>query len=165
MPELTGDRAKYNQAASRQRREREGDCAEYQAWKEGRLRPFVITDALNARDLYGPLVDAACGTCEPAVDMWESGQLYPTWDELKALADLTDYPVSFFTIVDHRPLRAQDTSMRFHTKVELEPEPVLCFEIAAIEAATGTTKCPWCGAQPPPVLLSEYRIRAGRAEQ
>lgn len=162
MPELTADRTKYNRAASLQREEREGDRAEHQAWKEGRVRPFVITNALDARQLDGPLVDAACGTCEPAVDMWEAGQLYPTWDELKALADFTDYPVAFFTTVEHWPLRAQDTSLRFHVPCPPEPPPVLCFEIAAIEAATGTTKCPWSGAQPQPVLLSEYRIRSGR---
>jgi hypothetical protein len=94
--------------------------------------------------------------------MWEAGQLYPTWDELKALADFTDYPVAFFTTVEHWPLRAQDTSLRFYVPCSPEPEPVLCFEIAVIEAATGTTKCPWSGAQPQPVLLSEYRIRSGR---
>lgn len=163
MPNLTGDRARYNRAASRQRNEREGDRAEHRAWKEGRVRPFAITDALDSRQLDGPLVDAACGTCEPAVDMWEAGQLYPTWDELKALADFTDYPVAFFTTVEHWPLRAQDTSLRFHLPVAPEPQPVLCFGSAAIEAATGTTRCPYCRLSSRPVVsLSEYRIRNGR---
>jgi hypothetical protein len=81
------------------------DAAREQA--EGRLRaeyeagrvdahPSRITAALNARALYGPEVDTACGVLEPAVDEWEAGTRRPTWEQLVALAALTDFPVGFF---------------------------------------------------------------------
>ena len=167
MPELTGDRAKYKQALDRQRAFR-GGPTERQAWKDGRLRPFVISQALDMCGLYGPQVDEACGTVEPAVDMWEAGQLYPTWDELKALAELTLYPLAFFTTAAHEAITVEDTTRRFTLQPgeELPPRPVLCFEPAAIEAATGTTKCPWCGLSTRPVTsLSEYRIRSQKKKE
>lgn len=164
MPELTGDRAKYKQALAHQRAFR-GGPAEQQAWKEGRLRPFVISQALDMCGLYGPDVDEACGTVEPAVDMWEAGQLYPTWNELKALAELTLYPIAFFTTAVHEAIAVEDTSLRFtlQPSEELPPRPVLCFEPAAIEAAAGTTQCPYCRLSSRSVVsMSEYRVRNGR---
>jgi len=164
MREPTGDRAKYKQALNHQRAFR-GGPAEQQAWKEGRLRPFVISQALDMCGLYGPQVDEACGTVEPAVDMWEAGQLYPTWDELKALAELTLYPIAFFTTAAHEAIAVEDTSLRFALRPgeAPPPRPVLCFEPAAIEAATGTTQCPYCGLSSRPVVsMSEFRVRTGR---
>src|SRR5882672_1912150 len=151
----TRDREKYGRAVRQQR----GDHAEHQAWKEGRVQPFAITQALDVRQLDGPFVDELCGTSEPAVDMWEAGRLYPTWEELKALADLTDYPVARFTTIDHGPVAFEDTTLRFHLKrgEEPPPPPVPCFEPAAIEAATGTTRCPYCGLSSRPVVsMHEY---------
>jgi hypothetical protein len=115
------------------------------AWARGALRPCAITRALDACRLYGPEVDEACGVTEPAVDMWEAGQLYPSWDELKALATLTVRPVHYLTVDrGHMPFGA--TSMRFHLKAGQEPPPapVLCFAPEAIQAATGTSRCPYC---------------------
>lgn len=159
---------KYRQAVRRQRDERTERQAEHQAWREGRIRPFVITRALDARELYGPLVDELCGTTEPAVDMWEAGQLYPTWDELQALADLTDYPVALFTTVPHEAIGFEDTSLRFHLKRGQKPPPPLvrCFEPIAIEAATGTTRCPYCGAssRPPKTKAGLALIPGGKAQ-
>lgn len=58
--------------------------------------PYRITTALDARGLYGPEVDRALGGEEPMVDLWESGDLVPTREQVEALAELTGYPVRFF---------------------------------------------------------------------
>lgn len=73
----------------------------FEAWREGLVSPRAITTALDTRALYGPEVDHACGVQEPAVDQWEAGQLYPTWEQLDALAKLTEFPVQFFTSAHH----------------------------------------------------------------
>lgn len=155
---VTGNRAKYDRAAQKQRQVRD----ERQAWREGRVQPFVISQALDLRNLDGPFVDELCGTTEPAVDMWEVGRLYPTWDELKALAALTDFPVAFFTTAVHGAIGFDGTSLRFHLRrgEVAPPAPVLCVEPAAIEAATGTTRCPYCGLSSRPVVsMGDYRAR------
>lgn len=162
MAEQGGDRAKYHTAV----RSQTGDRADRLAWEQGYVQPFVITMALDAHKLYGPEVDEACGTFEPAIDMWEAGQLYPTWDELNALADLTGNTVRFF-VAQHELVPFGSTSLRFHLRKgeEMPPEPVACFTPAAILAATGTDRCPYCGLSTRPVVsLSEYRIRSGRGE-
>ena len=76
-------------------------------WQAGKIIPWRITVALDAHSLYGPEVDAACGVEEPAVDMWEAGTLYPTWEQLCALATLCQtYPWMFtHHISDTSPLR------------------------------------------------------------
>jgi hypothetical protein len=166
MPDPTGDRAKYTQALNRQRAFR-GGPAERQAWEDGRLRPFVISQALDMCGLYGPQVDEACGTMEPAVDMWEAGQLYPTWDELRALAELTLYPIAFFTTVAHEAIAVGDTTLRFTLQPgeEVPPQPVLCFDPFAIKSATGTTRCPHCGLSSRPVVsMHDYAARRSGVE-
>jgi hypothetical protein len=67
------------------------------AWERGLVKPWRITAALDLGQLYGPEVDRACGVEEPAVDRWEAGELYPTWEQLEALSRLTNFPVAFFT--------------------------------------------------------------------
>lgn len=57
-------------------------------WAKGLVRPYLITMWLDAKDLYGPEVDRACGVEEPTVDQWEAGHVYPTWEQLCALAEL-----------------------------------------------------------------------------
>lgn len=105
----------------------------YAAWRHGDIAPWRITLALNARGLYGPEVDRACGVEEPAVDEWEAGRAYPTFDQLLALATLTEYPVWSFIDRGSKPLTAADTSMRFHVRMPKRPvEPVMRFELAAI---------------------------------
>lgn len=107
-------------------------------WRDGELYPWRITAALDYRGLYGPEVDEACGVKEPCVDMWEDGHLYPTWEHLCALAELTQFPVIFFTIeTEHLPFEA--TSMVFHTKPKDRPDPpVLEFLPEAYEAMRKT---------------------------
>lgn len=58
--------------------------------------PERITTALDAAGLDGPEVDRACGVEEPAVDLWESGELVPTRQQVEALAKLTGFPPAFF---------------------------------------------------------------------
>lgn len=58
--------------------------------------PERITAALDIRGLYGPEVDRACGVEEPAVDLWEAGDLVPTAEQVEALSCLTGFPVRFF---------------------------------------------------------------------
>jgi transcriptional regulator with XRE-family HTH domain len=58
--------------------------------------PERITMALDLRELYGPEVDEALGGEEPMVDEWESAERTPTYEQVQALARLTDFPVRFF---------------------------------------------------------------------
>lgn len=58
--------------------------------------PERITTALDAAGLWGSEVDRACGVEEPAVDLWESGELVPTRDQVESLAKLTGFPPAFF---------------------------------------------------------------------
>lgn len=60
------------------------------------VNPHAITVALDARGLYGPDVDIACGTTEPAVDQWESNWRTPSREQVAKLADLTGFPVEHF---------------------------------------------------------------------
>lgn len=65
-------------------------------WRAGKMVPCRITVALNANSLYGPEVDVACGAEEPAVDQWEAGILYPTWQQVLLLAELCGVTPGFF---------------------------------------------------------------------
>jgi transcriptional regulator with XRE-family HTH domain len=94
-------------------------------WAAGHIYPHRITQALNSRKLDGPEVDRACGVEEPAVDEWEMGIRYPTWQQLLALAKLTDYPVGFFTRPVRHIIEPADTSMPFHFDRHREAEPCL----------------------------------------
>jgi hypothetical protein len=72
-----------------ERRFRSGDVCIY---------PERVTTALDIMGLEGPEVDVACLAREPAVDDWEAGRSVPTWEQLTALAALTEFPVTFFFI-------------------------------------------------------------------
>jgi hypothetical protein len=119
----------------------------HDAWTRGLLAPWRITLALDRRALYGPAVDEACGTREPAVDLWEAGLLYPTWDQVLALSKLTGFGPAFFIHRDGTgPIRISDTSLRFHTKGPLDdPPPVLAFTAEAIAATLDGGACSICG--------------------
>ncbi|AIG81353.1 Hypothetical protein AJAP_42935 (plasmid) [Amycolatopsis japonica] len=123
--------------AAHQRYERfSPDQRAYQAWAAGDVVPHRITQALDLRGLDGPGVDEACGVTEPQVDMWEAGELYPTWESLVLLAELTRFPPEFFTLAfDRPPLRAADTSLVHHIR-QLPPDvdPVLEFLPSAVAA-------------------------------
>lgn len=58
----------------------------YEQWATGALAPYRITRALDAAELYGPDVDIACGAREPAVDDWEAGTRYPSFEQLHTTA-------------------------------------------------------------------------------
>lgn len=104
-------------------------------WALGRVRPWYITMALDLRGLDGPEVDEACGVQEPGVDLWEQGELYPTFEQLCALAELTDMLPKWF-VMDHRPGLADGSTARFHIRnYEPPPPPVLTFSAAALRAA------------------------------
>lgn len=130
----------YLTALMRQQRERRRLEA-YQEWRAGRVVPHRITMMLDLLRLDGPGVDEACGVQEPAVDMWEAGTLYPTWEQLCALAMLCGGEPMMFTLplpVEY-PLK---TSLRFH-KIGgsrtpwVEPPPVRMFMPEAVAATVG----------------------------
>jgi hypothetical protein len=66
--------------------------------------PARITAALDLCQLDGPDVDTACGAREPDVDLWETGELIPTFTQVQLLAALTGFPVAFF----YQPYTAED---------------------------------------------------------
>ncbi len=82
----------------------EHEANAYAEWQAGKVRPWRITTALNLRGLYGPEVDVACLAVEPEVDWWEEAILYPTWDQLLALAGLTDMLPGWFTRAGDPPV-------------------------------------------------------------
>lgn len=111
------------------------DRIAYRLWRAGELRPYLITHALDARSLYGPEVDVACGATEPDVDLWEAGKLYPTWAQLLRLAALCEVtPRLLCTKRDL--LTPEQTSMRFHGWIDDRPR-VWAFERDAALAAVG----------------------------
>lgn len=94
-------------------------------WAAGHVYPHRITQALNIRNLDGPEVDRACGVEEPAVDEWEQGVRYPTWEQLLALARLTGFDPWFFTRPVRHIIQPSDTSMPFHYDRHRDAEPCL----------------------------------------
>lgn len=105
----------------------------YKMWQAGLIRPAAITFALDAKGLHGPQVDEACLAAEPDVDMWERGALYPTWEQLCALAKLTGNLPRFFGLWDN-PIPFQSTSLRFHMPVYDEPPLVWEFPREVVAA-------------------------------
>lgn len=121
-------------------RHRQDEEVAFKLWRSGQVRPYRITMALDARQLYGPQVDEACGAQEPDVDLWEAGKLYPTWRQVQLLAKLCGVTPRFFTEKD-RSLPILATTMRFHMSAaelkELESEPPPAWEFPAdVVAAT-----------------------------
>jgi len=111
-------RSQRNQAAASKAAD---DAAAVRMWRAGMVRPAAITFALDAKGLYGPEVDRACLAEEPEVDMWEAGTLYPTWEQLCALAELTGNTARFFCLWGN-PLPFEATTLRFHVpKFDVPP--------------------------------------------
>lgn len=129
-----GVRSRLNRTtADRERQERDAKMR----WAAGKVVPAHITRALDLLELYGPEVDRTCGVQEPAVDQWEAGLLYPTWDQLRALAELTGRPVGYF-VMDSIAIDPARTSMRFHDRTLMQDPglpPVLRYTEAALAAA------------------------------
>jgi hypothetical protein len=104
-----------------------------QKWLMGLVVPAHITMALDGADLHGPEVDGACGVQEPAVDNWEAGRLYPTWEQILRLAELTGRRPSYFMAPVHQVTSIYDTSMRFHLPPgERHPLPIHRFNHKAL---------------------------------
>lgn len=86
---MSTNRQRYQSALIRQRDER------LMAGRDP--NPARITMVLDAAGLWGPEVDRACGVEEPTVDLWESGELVPTRQQVEALAELCGVtPVLFY---------------------------------------------------------------------
>lgn len=106
--------------------------AEWEAlprWRRGEVVPARITMLLDARGLYGPNVDLACGAIEPEVDEWEAGTRYPQFRQLVALARLVECtPMFFFT-----PMPARPTAIficgrpRSRSQVVIPDDPIACY--------------------------------------
>jgi len=106
-------------------------------WERGLVRPWYITNALDAKGLDGPDVDHACGVEEPTVDLWEAGEIYPTFKQLCALADLTGMLPSWF-VTEHRPMDDGRVFICGRGRTPYMPEPrslVTTFRRDAIAAS------------------------------
>lgn len=132
--------ARSVQRAQRKQRDDRAASAAHRGWKLGVVAPWRITHALDAGGHEGPDVDIACGTEEPAVDEWEAGQRYPTFEQLLLLAELTGFPVDWFTRTDE-PLDIRTTTLWMHmTKREREQwkDPITVFSDDAVANCPGT---------------------------
>lgn len=127
--------------ANRGRAARAADDREaYRRWRAGQVCPNRITMALDMRQLYGPEVDLACKAAEPEVDQWEAGERYPSWEQLRALAELTGFTPRWFTINTEAPIPVWGTSLWFHMSKaeqrahEKAPPPVMRYPRAVLDA-------------------------------
>ncbi|WP_043736172.1 hypothetical protein [Nocardia asiatica] len=100
----------------------------HRMWAAGQLIPYLITLALG--DRHGPGVDIACGAAEPAVDRWELGQLYPSWAQTQALAQLTGWSVPSLC----RSVTAAGPLCATTAKALAGPPPILRFDPEAVVA-------------------------------
>lgn len=105
----------------------------YRLWRAGEVKPYMITRVLDSHSLYGPEVDDACGAAEPDVDLWEAGKLYPTWRQLRLLAEVCGTTPRFLC-TPRGVLTVEQTSLRFHGPAEPTPPPVWTFEPQAVAA-------------------------------
>lgn len=110
------------------------DAIAYRLWRAGEVRPYVITQTLNARGLYGPQVDVGLAGAARHVDLWEAGKLYPTWEQLLRLATLVGVTPRFLCQRGSE-LAVSDTSLRFHGFRD-DPEPLVTSYPADVVAAT-----------------------------
>jgi len=144
-------RAASARAARSRRLDAENERIAHRLWREGLLVPAQITFALDLAGLHGPDVDVACGANEPDVDLWEAGKLHPTWEQMQALAALTEQPIRrFFT--RPTPLSVGETSMRFHRPPDPEREapPILRCPDAVVAECPGTVLHSRRSVQPTP---------------
>lgn len=71
-------------------------AAAYRTWRAGHLVPGRIALARQYHALPQQSVANVCGTDLEAIDLWEQGVEYPSWDELQDFLALTRLPVEFF---------------------------------------------------------------------
>ncbi|MET3959815.1 hypothetical protein ABIE52_006750 [Rhodococcus sp. OAS809] len=112
----------------------EPDVEERELWRTGKLVPWYISLHLDSGHHEGPEVDTACLTEEPAVDNWELGHLYPSWDQTVALARLLGVRVRNLTHPEARPHHQSERPMGRPGR----HVAILSFEPSAVEAAGGT---------------------------
>lgn len=133
--EVTALHSRIRTERNRSQVSRDADDAKAKKmWQAGMVRPAAITFALDAMGLDGPEVDKACLAEEPAVDMWEAGTLYPTWEQLCALAELTGNTPSFFCKWE-KPVPFEATTLRFHVE-EFDQSPLIWEYPREVVAAT-----------------------------
>lgn len=107
------------------------DITDWQHWHDGKLVPWYITLMLDHGRNSGPAVDIACKAKEPAVDRWEAGVLYPTWEQTVALAELVGVRV--------RDLANPEATPQHHDNRPLtrkEGMAIMSFEPDAVHEAT-----------------------------
>ncbi|WP_128644983.1 hypothetical protein [Rhodococcus sp. BS-15] len=113
-------------------------------WAAGEIVPFRITQALDGAGLFGPEVDTACGAAEPAVDEWEAGIRYPTFEQLLLLADITGHaPEWFFDRGLEVEIDIRDTTLWWHLTERQRQQwrpPIGEFTERAIQSCTGTVE-------------------------
>lgn len=126
------DRIRARHANEARAAAEKGEAETRRIWEQGLLRPHRITLALDLRSLEGPEVDIACGAKEPDVDRWEAGELYPTWEQLCLLAQLTGQPLAFFARQESPEMGW--TTIDFHMK-GARRDPVLQFSHTALVMA------------------------------
>ena len=106
--------------------------------------PFRVTRALDEAELVGPEVDISCGAVEPAVDEWESGVRYPTFEQLLLLAENTGHdPDWFFDRGSEVEFDIRDTTLWWHMTERQRQQwrpPVEEFTDNAIQSCPGTTE-------------------------
>lgn len=112
----------------------------YERWRNGMMVPWRITHALDAGRHEGPHVDLACGAVEPAVDEWETGTRYPTWEQVGLLAKFTGYPIAFFFHESPAPDIQASTLWIHMSQRERERyrAPVEEFDVDAASRCAGT---------------------------
>lgn len=165
---LSAAEARQNDArAARARAQRAAsERTAYRDWAAGRMVPARITLALDAKGLDGPEVDTACKAQEPDVDRWEAGELYPTWEQVLALAELTGVTPRFF-MMPVREMPAYETSLRFHMPAvalaDREP-PVQRFHAAAIARTTNRETTLGGNVADQDAVYAEVEAKEGQGE-
>lgn len=109
-------------------------------WEMGLVIPAHITQALDALglagvDVHGPEIDRACGVEEPTLDQWEEGTLYPRWEQLLRLSEVTGKPPGYFMAPVQQVVSGLQTSMAFHVPTGSIEFPVLSYTRTALVAA------------------------------
>ena len=120
----------------------EPGMADWQLWRDGKLVPLFITALLDLGHHVGPDVDVACKAEEPAVDCWEAGMLYPSWEQAVALAKLVDVRVRDLAHPDAKPRHHDNRPLRRRSRMA-----ILSFEPHAVHETTAADP------QPPSALL------------
>ncbi|OZC56591.1 hypothetical protein CH267_10475 [Rhodococcus sp. 06-621-2] len=113
------------------------NMVDWQLWYDGKLVPMFITGLLDLGEHIGPNVDAACKAEEPAVDRWETGTLYPTWEQTVALAALVDVRVRDLAHPDAEPRHHDHRPLRRRSRMA-----ILSFEPDAVHDATTEHSAP-----------------------